>query len=646
MEISEDRCLPDDWVPVGDLSVFPECAEVSNSGASEEERLETALRYGFFDCSLPEQAVVNQTLESILPAPGRNTVKNKERIRTITLAVAHAAIRCGLAHPLLDPTAASGMPFDRPVLIVMDTSAVLQGGLDFAARRLAPVARIAVPAIVHMEIVNLGDRFFSRRRRKAPPDAGMLVDHVRSQSGQRALLRLAREHQVERPALGADPLRGVVQPDSDAEDRNLGLQEIQRSFADRLILETALRRREHAPSGMRVMLMTADQGQARMALAEGIEPIFFDAAGASQLFGSTVSGVVFQPFLTNGARCYPVSLADFLWELAATFGSARLLHAPSGARFEAVAMGEDLSWRPHHSRDDLLWTRADPGASAPRRQETEGPPAPGASPEGPQKLTGAYEFTPARMLELIRALSEDELSDPRGMQVIGAGSDRTYAEYRRFLVAGEFAARRGNLLQGTPRLLLLLGAIRDLAFDEMRDLLARVPSFGAFLRRLGAASPLSREGAAVRESAFRTYCVLAELCCAGVVLRENGSRAIHATPENPEPLEFASIAMEAYDAARQGDELALTGAWLEHLAKHAGIHPVRARRRLEEADAAGHLRRFFEGSTPETRYQDRNLHLLEISGGEPVLRTVNLYHGDFLMPGRAAGSMKLAGGDA
>ena len=132
----------------------------------------------------------------------------------------------------------------------------------------------------------------------------------------------------------------------------------------------------------------------------------------------------------------------------------------------------------------------------------------------PQQLTGAYKFIPGRMLELIRALSEDELSDPRGMQVIGAGSDRTYAEYRRFLVAGEFAARRGNLLQGTPRLLLLLGAIRDLAFDEMRDLLARVPSFGAFLRRLGAASPLSREGAAVSESAFRTYCVLAELCCA------------------------------------------------------------------------------------------------------------------------------------
>ena len=173
----------------------------------------------------------------------------------------------------------SRMPFRRTVSVVADTSAVLQGGIDFVALHLTPAARITIPAVVHMEILNLIDRYFSQRR-AGKPSAQMLLDHVASQGGQRVLLRLERDHQLERSRLGADPLRGIIQPDSDAEDKSLGLQRVQRSFADRLVLETAIQRRDRVEPNHPVMLMTADQGQARMALAEGIEPIFFDADGA------------------------------------------------------------------------------------------------------------------------------------------------------------------------------------------------------------------------------------------------------------------------------------------------------------------------------------------------------------------------------
>ena len=87
----------------------------------------------------------------------------------------------------------------------------------------------------------------------------------------RVLVRVEMDDRVEidRPRLGADPLRGVIQPDSDSEDRSLGLQAVQRSFADRLILETAVQHRDRVAPGHSVFLMTADQGQARMATAEG-----------------------------------------------------------------------------------------------------------------------------------------------------------------------------------------------------------------------------------------------------------------------------------------------------------------------------------------------------------------------------------------
>ena len=357
LDIREDACFRSDcWVSAGAVTLHPESADASQDRGDGKSALQRALRYGFFDWTLPVRECLEGEVTAALASSAERqlTDRDRARIREATKAIAHVALRCGLAHPLVDAMTLSRMPFRRTVSVVADTSAVLQGGIDFVALHLTPAARITIPAVVHMEILNLIDRYFSQRR-AGKPSAQMLLDHVASQGGQRVLLRLERDHQLERSRLGADPLRGIIQPDSDAEDKSLGLQRVQRSFADRLVLETAIQRRDRVEPNHPVMLMTADQGQARMALAEGIEPIFFDADGGSDLFGATLSGVTFRPF-TDRPRTRAVALTHVLWELAVAFGRARAISVQTGAALEVAAIGETLSWQPYHSVDDLLWT--------------------------------------------------------------------------------------------------------------------------------------------------------------------------------------------------------------------------------------------------------------------------------------------------
>ncbi len=658
LEVREDKCFrPDAWVSVGTVSLHPELPAASQDAEDRNALLQQAFRYGFFDWELPGEECLTSKLTEALAneiTDRQDCDRISKDISKVAAGVAHAAIRCSLAHPVLDATTLSKLPFRRTVGIVMDTSAVLQGGLDFAARHLTPAARLRVPAIVQMEIQNFVDRYISQRYKR--PRSGMLVDHMLSQAGQRTLIRLGRAHRVERPRLGAEPLRGIVQPDSDAEDRKLGLQMIQRSFADRLILETAVQRRDDAAPDHPVMLMTADQGLARMALAEGIEPIFFDTNAASALLGSTLSGVTFKPFVTDALRTYSVSLGAILWELAVTFGSARLIGIASGDSFEAVAIGERSS-DPDHAREDLLWTRAVPTSAvakpsppkikvAPDSTEADSTlvststiiPAPRS-----RALSGAYSFSPSSMIDLMAALDQHgALYDVAGMEAAHVNKMVSYEQYFRFLCSGGFAIASGAELQKTGRLSSLIRSMADRAFDEMRELLSWVPSFSTFLTRMAVASPLTQDDSKIRATAFRPYCALAELCCAGVRFADVG---IYATPENPVPEHFSRPALAAYETVRRGEDYALTGAWLDEMTQRFGIHPVRARQRLAEAHQGGHIRRYVEGSTPETRYGNRNLHVLSFDDGVPKVRNVNLYHGDFLMPGRAAVSIRLSKGD-
>ena len=295
-----------------------------------------------------------------------------------------------------------------------------------------------------------------------------------------------------------------------------------------------------------------------------------------------------------------------------------------------------------------MWTSATTPAPSPPTA-----PAPDVAPkvdEDPHPRTttrkaryaGSYSFNPDSMLRLMTELSRSPVSDENGMNVAGVSSINGYVEYFRFLLAGDFVSRTDNHLQAKESLATLVLALSNNELEHALTLLRNVASFDHFVTSLTVATPIAAKESGVRRTAFPSYCSFAEVCCAGVRFADEG---IYATPTDPPPDEFTSHALEAYDAAREGDDFALTGAWLEHMVRKFGIHPERARQRLAEAFQAGYLRRFFEGSTPDTRYESKTFCTLDRQdGGDLAIRRINLYHGEFLVPGSATGSIRLLEG--
>ena len=247
----------------------------------------------------------------------------------------------GLQHPKFDPQSLEGMPFRRSTTLVADTSGAVQGGLDFVARHLHPVARVKVPAIVQMEIVNFAHRFLSGRHEKKTRSADLLIEHLLSQGGQRVLLRLELQAdiEVERTFLLGDPLRSAFQSDRDPELSDLNLSVSIQAYIDRLILESARQHQAQANLGHKVQLLTSDQGLARMALAEGIVPLFFISVAAKDFFGRRLTGTTLDPFT---GTLLETSIASLLWELATAFGSARLGTSDDSHSLTVSAIGEGL----------------------------------------------------------------------------------------------------------------------------------------------------------------------------------------------------------------------------------------------------------------------------------------------------------------
>jgi len=668
LEVREDKCFKaDTWLRVGSVSAYPNKDEEQES---EHNPFEQALRLGSFSWSVPAfDVLIEQCIASFhdkdLSAPKKALQKDKTR-RALE-GLIHCAARCGFVNPTFDAGSVTDMPFSRPTTIVVDTSAILQGGLDFVVRFLYPMARIKVPAIAHMEILNMADRYLTHRRcaetKFVPVNA--LFDHVTSQSAQRVLLRLElqTETEIERPRLGADPLRGIVQPESDAEDSALGLQRIQRSFADRLILETAIHHRDRLSPDHPIVVLTADQGLARMTLAEGLQSLFFCAPVASQVCGNTLPATCFRPLVSDAVDSpfFHISLPTLVWELACTFGSARVITDDNACSFTVAAIGETLPWHPFHSKDDLLWTSlstpesvaqietepilpdgiveltkavAEPAAEV-KASSTKAAGRPQTAP-----LTGAYRFTLDSMVKLIMAFERRErLTDRDGMRIVGLTTAKRYADLRNFLLAGSFVEKIDDGLKKLASLDDLVEATKTLNLGRVNELFMKVPSFRAFVEELEVGTPTAATNiSSIAQSAIRTYVALAEICCAALDIAGEG---IVSTPNSPPPREFVAIALDAYRRLKNGEQYVLTGKWLEHLARQSGIHPIRARERLNEAREGGLIERYTEGSTPETQFELHSMEMLEKEKGTVFVRTLKLYHGDFLIPGKASVSIRL-----
>ena len=645
LAVRDEQAFPGGWFPLGEIVI---ASSSQADGASVN-----AVRGGAFEWSLPG---LDEARESLVDAVDVGSSAKPEAplkpVGRVMDEIASTPVRLGLTHPVFDPDALEEMPFRRSTTVVTDTSGVLQGALDFVARHLHPAARVKVPAIVHMEVVNFSHRFFSIRRgdtARAARRISLLHEHLKSQGGYRALLRLElqADTEVERNYLLDDPLRRAFQPERDSNLSDLNLSTSIRAYADRLILEAA--RHHQAQSGPEhaVRLLTSDQGLARMALAEGVKPIYFEATTAANLFGQRLCGKNFDPF---SGQIRETPLSSVLWELATVLGAVRLTN-DIGGTFELTALGRELPWAPYHAREDLLWCRyarraggrpgTDDRARADGSEEEKTPTEAQSATvvRKPRPASGALlRFNVDRMIRLICALDDrlemtrSEVAEALGRR--GARGD----EYRRFLQSADLVSINAGRWRAGGLLSRLSAALRHERVDEVREILLTVPSFAAFSNSVGELAVGSALDVSTMGRGAATYRVLGEmtLICASIA-----DVGIFPTPTVPDVAAFAGIAVRRFSELDRGDGLIATGAWLESLIRADGIHPEIARRRLQQASEMGLLRRSIEGSTTEVRFDDRMVHVLRVRSGRPVVEPVRLYRGDYLIPGKASVSLRL-----
>jgi hypothetical protein len=646
-----------DWLSLGSITL-------DNSASFEKLRVE--VQRGAFEWLLPDFESVQSSLGKLLGIK----IDDKSaaaKLRRALDAIASISTRVGLQHPKFDPFALEMMPFRRSTTVVADTSGAIQGGLDFVARYLHPAARVKVPAIVHMEIVNFADRFLSGRRAAKTRPTDLLIDHLMSQGGQRVLLRLelSADTEIERSFILGDPLRSAFQSEKDSELTELNLSVPIRAYADRLILETARQHQAQANLGHKVQLLTSDQGLARMALAEGVVPLFFKSASAADLFGQRLTGTTFDPF---SGRLHETSIASLLWELATAFGTARLASSDKAHSLTISAIGEGLSWSPYQSHADLLWcdqnavpkTLNRTSSQSQNRAVVTTSSRRGATPERQVQKTSAKRATKSsashttstvvgrvsfqrlnaeKLFTIVDILDDNQsLSEDKIVKAIGAKDQSAAEEYRRFLSSADFIGIDKQDWTAKTSLQELAIALRAEDVSGVRKLLLKSPSFSLFAQRISGLQVGETIDLSLYARAANTYRALGEvtLLCAPV-----GRQDLYPTSHIPDVREFAVIALRRFRDLDQGDGLVSTGAWLEELIRKDGIHPEISRLRLNDASANNLLRRSTEGSTTEVRFDDHTIQVLRIESGRPVIASVHLYRGDYLIPGESSTSLRI-----
>ena len=657
MHVQEQRAFKKgQWLCLGAVSLSP------NTLDDGDEQRDAAPASTAFEWQLPDAEKVVSELALLLEVQqGDNDCSKIARALDQTASI---AVRAGLLHPVFDPAAIEEMPFRHATTVVSDTSGVLQGALDFVVRHLHPAARVKIPAIVQMEFVNFSDRFLKIRRsnearahrnrnrdgksRSKLHRANELMEHLKSQGGQRALLRLElqADAEIERTYLLGDPLRDAFQPDSDSALRDLNISVSVRAYADRLILEAARHHQAQSEPGHAVRLLTSDQGLARMAMAEGMMPLYFTAVKYTDLFGARLTGQTFNPFTGD---VHGIPLTRVLWELATAFGAARLQWEDGGA-ITISALSDGMSWSPFHSVDDLLWFSVEDAANGTASTSRADTPVAGLRTEtaGKEATTDAgrtirnvafQRMSVNSLLQLICALDDSQVLDTaQVVTLLKIRSARSKDEYRRFLLSADLAEIDGDRWMATPLVRHLSAELRNENAAALRDAFLKAPSFAAFDTHIAQSEighPIDMSNLSRSAATYRTLGELT-LICASV------GRKVYATPAHPAPCPFAQIALRRFRDLDSGDGLVATGRWLESLIQHDGIHPEIARRALEQANEEGLLRRSTEGSTMQTAFDNLVVHVLRADDdGMPIAMPVHLYRGDYLIPGKASVSLRI-----
>ena len=648
----EGSFLENKWLHLGTVCIA--VPEQQLNELTNESDLTGPVRLGAFEWSTPAIKTAQSELLEMLNFGKKDSPSVFDGVLG---DISSIGVRAGMLRPLFDPDALEDMPYKHPTTIVADTSGVLQGGLDFVARYLHPAARVKIPAIVHMELVNSAESFFSYRRsdREKTNKRRLreLVEHLKSQGGQRALLRLElqADTEIERTFLLGDPLRDAFQSSKDSEISGLNITVPIRSYVDRLILEAARHHQAQSGPTHEVRLLTSDQGLARMAMAEGIAPLFFTATKAASFFGVRLTGRTFHPFM---GKVQSTSLALVFWELATAFGSARLEGKESKMSFTVSALGKEMSWSPYHSLDDLLWCAltgpSDGDSVATDSIGTVAPQSKSVPPEeksvSAQSLkvapkTTFFRFDTGRLFHLICALDDSQvLNEEEVVKALGVKNRLGSSEYRRFLLSAGLISIEGQAWYAKPLLGKLSAALRNERIEEIHDALLAAPSYAAFAAQIARLEVGQTLEGSLLGRGISTYRTLGEITLKCVDVQGEG---IYPTPMTPNAAEFASLALERYAELEGGDGLVATGAWLEALIRKDGIHPEIARRRLDEASEKGLLRRSTEGSTIQIGHDRHVLHVLRLEAELPSVSTIYLYRGDYLIPGKSSVSLRVEG---
>jgi hypothetical protein len=668
----EDNAFkPDAWFDFGQIDLFPIpddrmqqhgmfAPAEAESALRLAERYMLAVRRGQYEWSPPTPEAAQATLEAILvnlpkgkePA---DVARRESKLRRTLDLMATIAARIGLFHPRFDSHSLAQMPYRRPLSIVADTSGISQGGLDFVARFLCPVARTKVPAIAHMEVVNFSHRFLSNSRSGDVRALDLLMDHLQSQGSQRAVLRLElhSDMEIERSFLLGDPLRSAFAKDSDKDLSSLNLSTDVPSYADRMIVEAARHHQMQGGPGHQVQLLTSDHGLAKMAMSEGIAPLYFRSVENGQLFGRKMTGANFHPF-GGPLQCTPLSA--LLWECATAFGRAKL-ETPDGKEWlEVAAFGKDFSWSPYHSKGDLLWMDGSsispwkppapatepviPPVNQPAPQPATRAPAARAVSRGtpaPVPFSGWYTFKVQALFDLIIMLDDQQtLTEEAVRNVVGSKAKSATKEYQRFLRSGELIPP--DSWSATPELQELAIALRQNEISRASKMFATVPSVARFFDSLAHTDIGQPWDSSVINRGVGGYMALGEVLLAGASVTKS---AYYPTPARPTPTEFPSLAVEAFKALDTGGGLISTGEWLERLIVQFGVHPRLSRELLIEASAAGLLQRSTEGSTTDTRHDEHQIFVLRLKDGHPTVESVHLYRGDYLISGKSSSSIRI-----
>ncbi len=656
--------------PLGEIRL----ASIPDASADESE-IAGLLRLGAYEWCTPKIDDANTQLSTAL---GNKKGENNSTIQldTVLANIASIVVRIGFIWPTFDPAALEEMPYRRPTTVVVDTSGVLQGGLDFVAKFLHPAGRVKVPAIVNMEITNAAESYLSIRRSKKTDNPNKrkreVNDHLKSQGGQRALLRLElqTDSEVERTFLLGDPLREAFAPDNDGDVVGLNLSRPIGTYVDRLILEAARHHQAQTGPTHEVRLLTGDQGLARMALAEGIAPLYFNATKAEKFFGSRLSGRTLHPFT---GRTLSIPLSTVLWEFATAFGEVKIENEKGNCSLTVCALGKDMSWSPYHSLDDLLWcstvlpaSNRAPSPQKIKKESSEKSPHGGeyksvektnltneTSVDVNQKIytkdrrdsvkqnnrVAFSRFDVNRLFRLICALDDTQgLSVEDVIKVLGAKGKKGTDEYRRFLMSAGLIQVANGFWKVETGIATLSGALRNERTEEVHQCLLAAPSYNVFVRRVGQLGFGEVLDKAYFGRGINAYRILGEI---GQICAEVRGEGIYSTATIMEIDQFAILARMRFTELETGSNLVSAGAWLESLIRKDGIHPVSARRGLNLASEKKLIRRSTEGSTTQIRNDDHVLHVLKVGSGMPQVEKIHLYRGDFLIPGKASVSLRI-----